>query len=174
MIRKVVLIGNGPSNRFYNPIYHMDTMKAGFNLTDINVDVIFASDKKVIDKLNGNPKLKVLQKPFMTKKGGLNLAWNTGHNAYNHLRKSGYTHFELYGFDLMFSDIWDSTTDKVFNKEWWVKQAKQVDINSEWIKYWDELIDAPTIIHAPMMTKLTFNNKFATIKYHEDSNYKHA
>jgi len=171
MMRKVILIGNGPSNRFFNPLENMGIMKAGFNITDFDVDIIFASDKKVIDKLNGNPKLRVLTKPFMERKNGINVAWNTGHNAYNYLRKTGYTHFEMYGFDLLFSDVWDSTTDRVFNKTNWVQQARKAKLNDEWIKYWNDLIDAPTVIHAPMMTKLTLNNKFTRVQYHENPDH---
>jgi hypothetical protein len=107
----------------------------------------------------------------MTKKGGLNLAWNTGHNAYNYLRKMGYTHFEMYGFDLLFSDNWSSSTDRVFNKDLWVQQAIEVDINNEWIQYWNEIIDTPTIIHAPVGAKLYVNSKHAQIEHHENFNY---
>jgi hypothetical protein len=172
MIRKVILIGNGPSSKFYSQLNHLDGgMTAGFNLTEHNVDIIFVSDKKVINKLEGNPKVHVLKKPFMTKKGGLNLAWNTGHNAYNYLRKMGYTHFEMYGFDLLFSDNWSSSTDRVFNKDLWVQQAIEVDINNEWIQYWNEIIDTPTIIHAPVGAKLYVNSKHAQIEHHENFNY---
>ena len=166
---KAILLGNGPSNRFYTE--DIEGFKAGFNITDFDVDVIFASDKKVINRLQGNPKLHVLEKPFMSQKNGINVAWNTGHNAYHHLRNSGYTEFHMYGFDLLFSDVWDSTTDRVFNKSGWVQQARQAKLNDEWLGYWNQLIDTPTTIHAPMNSELTIQNKWIIIEHHEDYNY---
>tara|TARA_Y100000389_G_scaffold63850_1_gene59851 strand:+ start:1366 stop:1872 length:507 start_codon:yes stop_codon:yes gene_type:complete len=167
---KAILLGNGPSSKYYSS--DLEGYKVGFNMTEADVDVIFASDQKVIKRQKNNPKLKVLPKPFMTQKGGINVAWNTGHNAYNHLRTEGYDEFELYGFDLLFSNNWVSSTDRVFNKDSWVRQAIAADLNTEWIRFWNELIDVSTIIHAPKGSRLHIeNNKNVGLKYHEDTDY---
>lgn len=161
---KAVLIGNGPSNRYYDP--NMEGIKCGFNLTKLNVDVIFVSDAKVINKLNGNPKVEILKKPFLQRAGRVNIGWNTGQNAYKHLRSLGYTEFDLFGFDLMWSNTWASETDKVFNKDAWVKDAEEVNMNDKWNSFWDELIDTTTRVHAPKGSKLSFENEYAEIVGH--------
>lgn len=159
------MIGNGPSNRFYDN--SIEGFKVGFNITEFDVDVIYASDEKVIRRFKDNPKLHILKKPFMKHKRGINVAWNTGHNAYNHLKEQGYTEFDLFGFDLLWSDVWDSSTDKTFNKDGWVKSAKKANLNGEWIQYWNELIDVPTTIHVPSGSKMPFKNDFVRLCEYE-------
>lgn len=158
---KAVLVGNGPSNKYYNP--DMEGIKCGFNLTNLNVDVIFVSDDKVINKTKQNSKVEILKKPFLKREGGINVGWNTGQNAYNHLKGLGYKEFDLFGFDLMWSNTWASETDKVFNKDSWVKQAEKVDMNGKWNSFWNDLIDRTTRIHAPKGSKLLFENEYVEI-----------
>ena len=44
----------------------------------------------------------------------------------------------------MWVDDYTIETDKQIPKEWWVKEARQNDLRSHWLRYWSEII---TVLH---------------------------
>jgi len=162
------LVGNGPSRKLFSK-YRNPAKTVGFNFCD-DFDETFVSDPHVIKQRDPNEfphkKLTVLEKEI-TNNGKMNTGYNTAQCAYLELRKRGYYEFHMYGFDLMWSNNFESLTDQTINKDRWVQKALDNNLNDIWNQYWTDIIDTITYIYIPSdipTDSLRVNNEHTVVK----------
>ena len=112
-------------------------------------------------QLVGGPKVEPIAKEKnRVFNGKMNVPKNTSHVAYEKIINEGAPEVHIFGHDLMWVDDYTIETDKQIPKEWWVKEARQNDLRSHWLRYWSEIITVPTYIHMPKKQSLNFKSEF--------------